>query len=74
LETIGGQYPFIFRNGNVKYKEFSIGGLISYLMDEKEAFLTTEEKKNFNPGNQSDKEHLKLYTTNLTEDNIYLEK
>ena len=39
LETLGGQYPFIFRNGNVNYKEFSIGGLLSYLSDEKELFM-----------------------------------
>jgi hypothetical protein len=33
-DTIGGRYPFIFRNGNVKYKEFPVTGLISYLMDD----------------------------------------
>ena len=32
-ETIGSKYPFIFRNGQVDYKEFSISGLISYIMD-----------------------------------------
>lgn len=41
--TIGGQYPFFFRNGNVNYKEFPISGLISYLSDEEELFLTNEE-------------------------------
>jgi len=34
MDTIGGRYPFIFRNGTVKYKEFPISGLISYLSDE----------------------------------------
>ena len=34
VDTIGSRYPFIFRNGNVKYKEFPITGLISYLMDD----------------------------------------
>lgn len=38
--TIGGKYPFIFRNGNVEYKEFSISGLISLLGDENNEFLT----------------------------------
>jgi hypothetical protein len=33
IDTLGGKYPFIFRNGNVNYKEFSISGLISMLMD-----------------------------------------
>lgn len=39
--TIGSQYPFIFRNGKVKYKEFSISGLISCRSDEE--FLFAEK-------------------------------
>lgn len=39
VDTMGGQYPFIFRNGSVNYKEFSISGLLSYLSDEKELFM-----------------------------------
>lgn len=39
-DTLGGQYPFIFRNGNVAYKEFSISGLISLLSDENNEFLS----------------------------------
>jgi hypothetical protein len=31
VDTIGGKYPFVFRNGNVEYKEFSIAGLLSVL-------------------------------------------
>lgn len=30
-DTIGSQFPWIRRNGAIKYKTFSIGGLISYL-------------------------------------------
>lgn len=41
--TLGGQYPFFSRNGNVNYKEFPISGLISYQMDEEELFLTNED-------------------------------
>ena len=41
--TIGGKYPFIFRNGNVRYKEFSISGLISYLADTDELFMSNAE-------------------------------
>lgn len=37
-DTLGGQYPFIFRNGNIKYKEFQLSGLISYLEDEANLF------------------------------------
>lgn len=36
--TIGSKYPFMFRNGNVDYKEFAISGLISYQMDEANLF------------------------------------
>ena len=39
-DTIGGKYPFIFRNGNVEYKEFGISGLISLLGDENNEFLS----------------------------------
>lgn len=38
IDTIGSKHPFIFRNGNVKYKEFPISGLISYLSDENDLF------------------------------------
>ena len=33
IDTIGGKYPFIFRNGIVCYKEFPISGLISFQQD-----------------------------------------
>ena len=41
--TMGGKYPFFFRNGNVGYKEFPISGLISYQSDEEQLFLTDQE-------------------------------
>lgn len=31
INTIGSQFPFFFRNGSVKYCEFPLGGLISYI-------------------------------------------
>ena len=40
METIGSKYPFIFRNGRVNYKEFPISGLLSYLIDEEELFMS----------------------------------
>ncbi len=40
--TIGNKYPFIFRNGNVNYKEFPISGLISYQMDNELLFYNRE--------------------------------
>jgi hypothetical protein len=38
-DSIGGKYPFIFKNGNVEYKEFSISGLISYHSDNNNFFI-----------------------------------
>jgi hypothetical protein len=43
LDTLGGQFPFVFRNGRVKYKEIPLSGLISYWMDEEGLFMTDEE-------------------------------
>ena len=40
METIGSKHPFIFRNGNVNYREFPISGLISYLSDEQNLFIS----------------------------------
>ena len=44
IDTIGSKYPFIFRNGNVEYKEFPISGLISYLMDDEAFFSNTQDQ------------------------------
>ena len=43
VETIGNRYPFIFRNETVEYKEFPISGLISYLADNAELFMSAAE-------------------------------
>lgn len=43
-ETIGSKYPFINRNGNLNYKDFSISGLISFWMDECNTFLQNGKK------------------------------
>lgn len=42
-DTIGSKYPHIFRNGQVSYYEFPLGGLISYFMDEEHLFLKENE-------------------------------
>lgn len=36
--TIGGKYPFFFRNGDVRYRDFTLGGLVSFHMDEQRLF------------------------------------
>ena len=43
VDTIGSQFPFIFRNGNVAYKEFPLSGLISYQSDEMNLFMKNSE-------------------------------
>ena len=40
IDTLGGQYPFIFRNGDVNYKEFAVSGLLSLVGDENNEFKT----------------------------------
>ena len=61
-DTIGGKHPFIFRNGRVYYHEFPISGLISYLMDEENLFLSEEEFAKYE------------YVTNLTSENLAKER
>jgi hypothetical protein len=43
LNTIGGKYPFFFRNGHTEYKEFNISGLISMLGDDNKFFYKWSE-------------------------------
>lgn len=66
IDTIGSKYPFFFRNGTVNYKEFPISGLLSYLTDENEAFMSINNK-DLNSDN-------KLYLTQLTGENIAIER
>ena len=40
-ETLGSTYPFIRRNGDVGYRQFSISGLISYNMDDTNHYVDT---------------------------------
>ena len=80
MDTIGGQFPFVFRNGNTSYKEFPISGLISYHMDNDELFLTDEdlrfaaqpERRSATAANSAQK--LSVRSTNLTGDNIAAER
>lgn len=55
IETLGSQYPFFFRGGTVKYKEFPISGMISYLMDEDGMFVKDEELGLSNTSDSRDK-------------------
>ena len=44
--TLGARYPYFFRSGNINYKEFPISGLISYIMDENQYFLSRTDDLN----------------------------
>lgn len=40
VTTIGGQYPYITRNGSMNYRTFSLSGTIAYEMDAEHQFTT----------------------------------
>lgn len=74
MDTIGSKHPFIFRNGNVNYKEFPISGLISYFVDDdftfvNSSFLSNEEKTTFlTSENIADERNFKLEVLNWLTD------
>ena len=39
MDTIGSRFPFVLRNGNVRYKEFPISGLLSLQSDPDSKFM-----------------------------------
>lgn len=76
LDTIGGQYPFIFRNGYTHYKEFSISGLISLLSDVDGKFSDiyvseVEDNRKYTPAYRANIYDLR---SNVSADNIYNER
>lgn len=76
-DTIGSKYPFVFRNGNVKYKEFQISGLISYHMDLEQNFTSSvfcrdNEKRTQTAANETTSNFYP--TTQLTDYNINNER
>ncbi len=77
-DTIGGKYPFIFRNGNVEYKEFQISGLLSLLTDENNLFLTNlYEVDNLCRSSTAAPNNTKTFDisrTHITPENYYLER
>ena len=75
MDTIGGKYPFFFRNGNVKYKEFPISGLISMLMDSNEEFAHgIQISSTYRTKTPADKWEERDLPTALTGDNFRRER
>lgn len=62
-DTIGNQHPFIVRNGNMAYKEFPIGGLISYRMDEDNHMFMSQKQLG-----------IEVSSNDLTSENIIAER
>lgn len=59
-DTIGSQFPWIRRNGAIKYRTFSLGGLISYLGNNEMILFSNSEDSDTNIE----------YQNNLAEKNI----
>ena len=84
MDTIGSRHPFIFRNGNVEYKEFPISGMLSYMGDEKELFIKgirpeefdLKREKSAAAGSQNRQSWTNISEagTKLTSDNFYRER
>lgn len=64
VDTIGGQYPFISRNGAMKYRSFPVNGLISFNMDEAEIFTSDEQLYKY-------EDIIKLYQDRRNNENIH---
>ncbi len=76
-DTIGGKYPFIFRNGNVEYKEFQVSGLLSLLSDENNLFMTNLINKSTDTRTSTNAlaaENFPDKCTDLTAENYYRER
>lgn len=73
-DTIGGKYPYFFRNGVVGYREIPVSGLISLLMDEAHLFVNNmtgdESIRNSTPGSGT----ASGLATNLSSENVYNER
>lgn len=77
--TLGRKYPIIMRNGTLQYKEFNITGLLSYLSDPNELFISKDELLNddiIKDANKKDSHSLAVFTesTDLTDLNITAER
>lgn len=65
--TLGKKFPYVLRNGVVNYKEFPISGLLSYLIDNDEKFMSKDELLKLIPSGFSE-------STNITDENMAIER
>lgn len=77
MDTIGGRFPFILRNGNSRFKEFSIGGLLSYHMDNDNLFMNNFSRntptRTSTKATESNVNEF-IQNTNLSEYNVMTER
>lgn len=71
-DTIGGKYPYIFRNGYVNYKEFAVSGLLSHLTDTDGYFEVALAQTKYNDNSLAYGEG--LYNTQLNAENFAMER
>ena len=71
-DTIGGKYPYIFRNGQIDYKEFTISGLISHLTDSDGYFEKALAQTKYNDSNSLSIGG--VYSNQLNTENFSMEK
>lgn len=77
IDTIGSVYPFIRRNGAVKYKSFPISGLITHFMDEENNFSSREEiygENNLNDYNNFNADNEINYAKDYDYERLFREK
>lgn len=74
VNTIGSKYPYIFRNGYINYKEFSLSGTISLLMDELNLFNELYSKPKTDEEILEESQKVKKSETDLIQENIYNER
>lgn len=74
IETIGSQYPFVRRNGNMNYHQLQVSGLITYLMDQD--FYSPQKAfgENYNLYESYSNDNHINHTNNYMFDRMYREK
>ena len=71
-DTIGGKFPYFFRNGHINYKEFPISGLLTHLSDDDGYFEVAWAKEKYEDRFSTRGEG--LYNTQLNTKNIEMER
>lgn len=71
IDTIGSQYPFFRRNGNINYKTFSLSGTISCFMDVNKNVFHSSPEELYGDAATFYKKYNKEHNIDLYNDFIY---